>query len=131
MTDRELLADLLDSSVIKARKRLKETGQIENKDVIPLVLHDYHGRFDSIDKQLNQINENHNELVELFNSELMTKNEFKEHMTTLDQRLQVQADAFIISMGSTERLVKETKWVVYFVGTIGSIIFALLRWLPA
>lgn len=90
MTDRELLADLLDSSVVSARKRLKETGQIENKDVIPLVLHDYHGRFDSIDKRFDQMDEEFatliNEVDEGF-ADTLTKNEFYTHMETVDHRL--------------------------------------------
>jgi len=128
MTDRELLADLLDTSVTKARKRLKETGQIENNDVIPLVLHDYHGRFDSIDKQLKQINENHNKVVTLINEKLITKKEFNEHMTTLDQRVANVAGALTINTEGVRSAMTETKWLFLFAAAVITIVFSVSKW---
>jgi hypothetical protein len=120
MTDRELLADLLDSSVVKARKHLKETGQIENKDVIPLVLHDYHSRFDSIDKQLNEV-------VTLINEDLITKKEFNEHMATLDQRVANVAGALTINTEGVRSAMTETKWLFLFSAAVITIIFAVSK----
>jgi hypothetical protein len=141
MTDRELLADLLDNSVTKARKKLKETGQIENNDVIPLVLHDYHGRFDSIDEHFDKMDENFGlfvtEVQEGFKV-LLTKEEFNTHtkalgqtmgalntkMDTLDKGLNYRMD--ILEKGLTHSL-RSTQWLIgllvfIFLALMGTVI---------
>ena len=138
MTDRELLADLLDTSVMKARKHLKETGQIEHKDVIPLVLHDYNDRFDRIDARLDQQNDNLKECNKRLHEmtvnmntrfdEVLTKKEFNSHMGRLDERFANLTETLKINIEGVRSTATDIKWILFFSAAVITIVFAVSKW---
>lgn len=157
MNDRELLADLLDTSVTKARKHLKETGQIEHKDVIPLVLHDYNDRFDRIDARLDNQSDNLKECnkhldkmtinmntrfdemltKKEFNSfkdslkdrldKTLTKEEFNSHMDRLDERFANLTETLKINIEGIRSTATDIKWILFFSAAVITIVFAVSK----